>query len=89
MASPLGLIRTRRLYYTPCASTNGTTTGFAYIDAVTTNGHMMPLCRLRFAGALHAWGFAIYLASRNGYQDSDWARLSRPGGFERVRVRER
>ena len=44
--------------------------GFAYVDATTTGGHTMPLCRLRFTGVLHTWGFAIYLASRDGYQDS-------------------
>lgn len=44
--------------------------GFAYVGATTTDGHTMPLCRLRFIGVLHTWGFAIYLASRDGYQDS-------------------
>ena len=29
-----------------------------------------PLCRLRYNGSAHIWGFAIYLASRDGYQDS-------------------
>jgi hypothetical protein len=45
-------------------------TGFAYIDAVMPDGDVRPLCRLRFNGVLHTWGFAIYLASRDGYQDS-------------------
>ena len=30
----------------------------------------IPLCRLRFTGVLHTWGFAIYLASRDGCQDN-------------------
>jgi hypothetical protein len=30
----------------------------------------LPLCRLRFTGVLHTWGFALYLASRDGHQDN-------------------
>lgn len=30
----------------------------------------MPLCRLRYLGNPHEWGFAIYLASKDGYEDS-------------------
>jgi hypothetical protein len=44
--------------------------GFAYIDGLMPNGDVQPLCRLRFGGVLHTWGFAIYLASHDGYQDS-------------------
>jgi hypothetical protein len=44
--------------------------GFAYIDGVLPDGQILPLCRLRFTGVLHTWGFAIYLASRDGYQDN-------------------
>jgi hypothetical protein len=44
--------------------------GFAYIDAVLPAGEDLPLCRLRFGGVLHTWGFAIYLASKDGYEDS-------------------
>ncbi|WP_432982608.1 hypothetical protein [Dactylosporangium sp. CA-233914] len=44
--------------------------GFAYLDALTHDNEPQPLCRLRFTGVLHTWGFAIYLASRDGYQDS-------------------
>ncbi len=43
---------------------------FAYLDAHLPNGEIMPLCRLRYGGSAHTWGFAIYLASRNGYEDS-------------------
>jgi hypothetical protein len=43
---------------------------FAYIDAQLPDGTTMPLCRLRYHGSAHTWGFAIYLASRDGYQDS-------------------
>lgn len=44
--------------------------GFAYLDGVLPGGQVQPLCRLRFTGVLHTWGFAIYLASRDGYQDN-------------------
>ena len=43
---------------------------FAYLDAALVNGPTIPLCRLRYNGSAHIWGFAIYLASRDGYQDS-------------------
>jgi len=29
-----------------------------------------PLCRLRYGGSAHSWGFAVYLASRDGYEDA-------------------
>lgn len=41
----------------------------AYIDA-DEDGDTWPLCRLRYTGNPHTWGFAIHLASRNGYEDS-------------------
>jgi hypothetical protein len=43
---------------------------FAYLDAQFPDGEIMPLCRLRYDGSAHRWGFAIYLASRDGYEDS-------------------
>ena len=44
--------------------------GFAYIDGRLPDGDILKLCRLRFTGRLHTWGFAIYLASRDGYEDN-------------------
>ena len=44
--------------------------GFAYISGQLTDGPELPLCRLRYGGSAHQWGFAIYLASRDGYEDS-------------------
>lgn len=44
--------------------------GFAYIDAVLTDGQALPLCRLRYAGYANQWGFAIYRASHEDYEDS-------------------
>jgi hypothetical protein len=43
---------------------------FAYVDGELASGEMLPLCRLRYAGSASLWGFAIYLASRDGYADS-------------------
>jgi hypothetical protein len=43
---------------------------FAYIDGELEGGEVLPLCRLRYAGSASLWGFAVYLASRDGYQDS-------------------
>ena len=34
------------------------------------DGTVLPLCRLRYGGYANQWGFAIYLASKDGYQDS-------------------
>jgi hypothetical protein len=44
--------------------------GFAYVDGEIADGPTIPLCRLRYGGSAHRWGFAIYLASCDGYEDS-------------------
>jgi hypothetical protein len=43
---------------------------FAYVDGELEDGEVLPLCRLRYAGSASLWGFAVYLASGDGYQDS-------------------
>lgn len=43
---------------------------FAYLTGTLADGTELPLCRLRYGGSAHQWGFAIYLASRDGYEDS-------------------
>jgi hypothetical protein len=43
---------------------------FAYVDGQLSDGTTLPLCRLRYSGSASIWGFAIYLASRDGYEDS-------------------
>ena len=43
---------------------------FAYVDGELDSGEMLALCRLRYAGSATVWGFAIYLASKDGYEDS-------------------
>jgi len=44
--------------------------GFAYVTAYLTDGEQLPLCRLRYAGSASRWGFAIYRASHDYYEDS-------------------
>jgi len=43
---------------------------FAYVDGDLDSGQALQLCRLRYAGSATVWGFAIYLASKDGYEDS-------------------
>jgi hypothetical protein len=43
---------------------------FAYLDGELESGEVQPLCRLRYNGSASLWGFAIYLASKDGYQDA-------------------
>lgn len=42
---------------------------FAYVSGADDDGPL-PLCRLRFIGSPDEWGFACYLASKDGYEDS-------------------
>jgi hypothetical protein len=42
---------------------------YAYVTGRDDDGPLS-LCRLRYTGSPDAWGFACYLASRNGYEDS-------------------
>jgi hypothetical protein len=43
---------------------------FAYVEGEISDGPTIPLCRLRYGRSASSWGFAIYLASRDGYEDS-------------------
>lgn len=43
---------------------------FAYIDGRFPDGAAIKLCRLRYGGSAHLWGFAIYRASHDDYKDS-------------------
>jgi len=43
---------------------------FAYIDGRRHDGTTLKLCRLRYGGSAHNWGFAIYRASHDDYEDS-------------------
>ena len=45
--------------------------GFAYISAqLPDDDNPLPLCRLRYLGSASTWGFAIYLASSDRYEDT-------------------
>ncbi len=43
---------------------------FAYIAGRLAAGDALPLCRLRYAGSSARWGFALYRASHDDYQDN-------------------
>jgi hypothetical protein len=43
---------------------------FAYIDGVLADGEVLRLCRLRYTGSPRRWGFAMYRASHDDYEDS-------------------
>ncbi|MBY0286523.1 MAG: hypothetical protein K2X52_05170 [Mycobacteriaceae bacterium] len=43
---------------------------FAYIAAELADEQVLPLMRLRYGGSASSWGFAVYLASKDGYEDS-------------------
>ncbi len=43
---------------------------FAYVTGRLPNDETLPLMRLRYGGYAASWGFAIYLASKNGYEAS-------------------
>ena len=43
---------------------------FSYVDGVLPDGTVLKLCRLRYRGSAHQWGFAIYRASHDDYEDS-------------------
>jgi hypothetical protein len=43
---------------------------FTYVDGILPDGTTLKLCRLRYVGSAHDWGFAIYRASHNDYADS-------------------
>jgi hypothetical protein len=44
--------------------------GFAYVDGVLADGQVLHLCRLRYLRSATTWGFAIYRASHDDYEDN-------------------
>jgi hypothetical protein len=44
--------------------------GFAYVDGVLADGQVLRLCRLRYLRSATNWGFAIYRASHDDYEDN-------------------
>jgi hypothetical protein len=45
---------------------------FAYVAGELADGEQIPLMRLRYGGSAHRWGTAIYVASKNSYEDQIW-----------------
>ena len=43
---------------------------FAYITGVLPGGEQTPLFRLRYGGSAHSFGFAIYSAARDRYENA-------------------
>ena len=43
---------------------------FAYVAGQLPDGTTLPLMRLRYAGSATTWGFAIYRASHDDYENS-------------------
>ena len=43
---------------------------FGYITGVLRDGSRIPLCRLRSGGSAHSFGFAIYSAAHDRYQEA-------------------
>lgn len=42
---------------------------FAWIDAELSDDEVVPLIRLRYLGSADDWGFGLYLASSDKYED--------------------
>ncbi|MCP3770144.1 hypothetical protein [Streptomyces sp. MAR25Y5] len=43
---------------------------FAYVDGELADGESIKLMRLRYGGSAGTWGFALYLASTDKYEDT-------------------
>ena len=43
---------------------------FAYVTAVVSDSEQIPLCRLRYGGSAQSFGFAIYTAAHDRYQEA-------------------
>lgn len=57
---------------------------FAYVDGELTDGERLPLMRLRYGGSAHRWGTAIYVASKDKYEDQIWFTASTEEAFDLV-----
>ena len=45
---------------------------FAYVAGELADGEQIPLMRLRYGGSAHRWGTAVYVASKDSYEDQIW-----------------
>jgi hypothetical protein len=57
---------------------------FAYVSGELANGEQLPLMRLRYGGSAHRWGTAIYVASKDSYEDQIWFSGSTEDAFDLV-----
>ena len=57
---------------------------FAYVAGELADGEQMPLMRLRYGGSAHRWGTAIYVASKDSYEDQIWVSGSTEEIFDLV-----
>ncbi|MFH8470840.1 hypothetical protein [Streptomyces sp. NPDC017991] len=55
---------------------------FAYVDGELADGQTIKLMRLRYGGCASTWGFALYLASSDKYEDTVLPTGSFAGGPE-------
>lgn len=44
--------------------------GYGYVSAYVSEHDAIPVCRLRYLGSDTDWGFALYLASSEDYEDT-------------------
>ena len=56
-----------------------------YVAGELADGEQMPLMRLRYGGSAHRWGTAIYVASKDSYEDQIWFSGSIEEIFDLVR----
>ena len=64
------ITRTRQRWPQLADLTIGHRGQFAYVGGQLADGTTLPLFRLRYGGSANSWGFAIHLASRNGYENT-------------------
>jgi hypothetical protein len=57
---------------------------FAYVEGELADGERLPLMRLRYGGSAHRWGTAIYVASKDSYEDQIWFSRSTEEAFDLV-----
>jgi len=51
---------------------------FAYAAGVLPGGQVIPLFRLRYGGSAHSFGFAIYSATHDRYEDASYSPATPP-----------
>ena len=52
---------------------------YGYVEGYVTEDDGIPLCRIGYLGSPDDWGFAIYQASTETYQESSLTAAARPG----------